>query len=124
MFGLIFGVATVTYAFSGMLSMDPFPSFNDRQQQRQPRRRAEHPWRAAWRARSGVIRCEASRQALEQLGFLPVKELELTAFAGNAVYLAQLADGDTRIVPMQGEPRTGFDQEEIVRIVSLPPKAR
>ena len=35
-FGLIFGVATVTYAFSGMLSMDPFPSFNDRSQQRQP----------------------------------------------------------------------------------------
>ena len=29
-FGLIFGIATVTYAFSGMLSMDTFPSFNDR----------------------------------------------------------------------------------------------
>ena len=24
--GLIFGVATITWAFSGMLSMDPFPS--------------------------------------------------------------------------------------------------
>ena len=34
MLGLIFGVATVTYAFSGLLSMDPFPSFNDRVQQR------------------------------------------------------------------------------------------
>ena len=117
-FGLIFGVATVTYAFSGMLSMDPFPSFNDRRQQRQPR--IEPNIRAALRGDPdpAAFGAKHPRQALEQLATLPVKELELTSFAGDAVYLAHLADGDTRIVPMRGEPRTGFDQDEIIRIVS------
>jgi hypothetical protein len=117
-FGLIFGVATVTYAFSGMLSMDPFPSFNDRQQQRQPS--IEPNIRAALRGDLDPAAFEAKhpRQALEQLATLPVKELELTSFAGDAVYLARFADGDTRIVPMRGEPKTGFDQEEIIRIIS------
>ena len=67
-FGLIFGVATVTYAFSGMLSMDPFPSFNDRVQQRQRRCRAEHPARPARRARSGVVRREASAAGTRTTG--------------------------------------------------------
>jgi hypothetical protein len=117
-FGLIFGVATVTYAFSGMLSMDPFPSFNDRVQQRRGG------------GETNVFLDPASfnvkhpRQALEQLGSLPVKELELTSFAGNAVYLARLENGDTRVVPMQGEPRSGFDQKEIVRIVSAAAEGR
>jgi hypothetical protein len=117
-FGLIFGVATVTYAFSGMLSMDPFPSFNDRRQQRQPR--VEPNIRAALRGDPGPAAFDGKhpRQALEQLANLPVKELELTSFAGDAVYLAHLADGDTRVVPMRGEPKTGFDRDEIIRIVS------
>ena len=54
-FGLIFGVATVTYAFSGMLSMDPFPSFNDRvQQRRSPGGEPNVRRRAARRARSRI----------------------------------------------------------------------
>jgi PepSY-associated transmembrane protein len=117
-FGLVFGVATVTYAFSGMLSMDPFPSFNDRVQQR--RGGGEPNILRALRGETDLAAFDAKhpRQALEQLRGLPVKELELTTFAGEAIYLARLADGDTRIVPMRGEPRTGFDQDEIIRVVS------
>ncbi len=59
-FGLIFGVATVTYAFSGMLSMDPFPSFNDRSQQRQPSIEPNIRACAARRSRSGGVRGQAS----------------------------------------------------------------
>jgi hypothetical protein len=123
-FGLIFGVATVTYAFSGMLSMDPFPSFNDRTQQRQPS--IEPNIRAALRGDLEPTAFDARhpRQALEQLGTLPVKELELTVFAGNAVYLAHLADGDTRVVPMNGESSTGFDQKEVIRVVSAAAEGR
>ena len=40
------------------------------------------------------------------------------SFNGEAIYLAHLADGDTRVIPMRGDPRTGFDQKEVVRIVS------
>ena len=117
-FGLIFGIATVTYAFSGMLSMDPFPSFNDRREQREPS--IEPNIRAALRGdlEPTAFAAKHPRQAIEQLGTLPVKELELTSFAGNAAYLARLADGDTRIVPMNGEPSTGFNQEEVIRVVS------
>ena len=117
-FGLIFGVATVTYAFSGMLSMDPFPSFNDRQQLR--RGGGDTNIFAALRGDLDPASFDAKhpRQALEQLGALPVKELELTSFAGDAVYLARLENGETRVVPMQGDPKSGFDQKEIVRVVS------
>ena len=117
-FGLIFGVATVTYAFSGMLSMDPFPSFNDRVQQR--RGGGEPNVRSALHGDLDPNGFEAKhpKQALEQLGDLQVKEIELMAFNGEAIYLARLADGDTRVIPMRGDPRTGFDQKDIIRMVS------
>ncbi len=117
-FGLIFGVATVTYAFSGMLSMDPFPSFNDRVQQR--RGGGEPNVRSSLHGDLDPKGFEAKhpKQALEQLGDLQVKEIDLMAFNGEAIYLARLADGDTRVIPMRGDPRTGFDQKDIVRIVS------
>ena len=117
-FGLIFGVATVTYAFSGMLSMDPFPSFNDRVQQR--RGGGEPNVRMALQGDLDPAAFEAKhpRQVLTQLGQLQVKELDLMSFDGEAIYLARLADGDTRVIPMQGDARNGFDQKEIVRIVS------
>ena len=102
-FGLIFGVATVTYAFSGMLSMDPFPSFNDRVQQR--RGVAVRPTSLAlFAAISTRRRSTRNTRARHSSNWdpLPVKELELTSFAGDAVYLARLDDGDTRVVPMQG----------------------
>ena len=123
-FGLIFGIATVTYAFSGMLSMDPFPSFNDRVQQR--RGGGDTNLFLALRGDLEPASFDAKhpRQALEQLGSLPVKELELTSFGGNAFYLARLTDGDTRVVPMAGGPQTGFDQKEIVRIVSAAAEGR
>jgi hypothetical protein len=122
--GLVFGVATVTYAFSGLLSMDPFPSLTDR-----PRAEPATPEPNLSRALRGSVDPAAydarhPRQALEQLGNLPVKELELTSFDGEAVYLARLADGDTRIVPMQGEPRLGFDRADVVRLISAAAEGR
>jgi hypothetical protein len=116
-FGLVFGVATVTYAFSGMLSMDPFPSWTDRPL---PRGRASEPnLRRALRGDVDPAAFDAKhpRQALEQLAGLQVKQLELTSFAGEAFYLARLAGGETRVVPMRGEPRPGFDHKDIIRVV-------
>jgi hypothetical protein len=117
--GLVFGAATVTYAFSGLLSMDPFPSFNDRIQQR--RREGGEP--NIYRALRGDLDPRAfdirhPREVLEQLRNQPVKEIELTSFDSQAIYLARLANGETRVVPMQGEPRAGFNHADIVRVVS------
>ena len=115
--GLIFGMATVTWAFSGMLSMDPFPretgggllergidqdALNDAL-------RGEVSF-AALAARD-------PRDALAQIG-RPVKALELTSFSGEPVYLATLAPGDTRIVPMHGEPFAAFDHQRIIDVVT------
>ena len=117
--GLIFGVATATYAFSGMLSMDPFPTLT-----RGPgagRRSADGPnVQQALRGRMRLDAFEAKHPAaaLRQLGNLPVKELELTAFAGEPVYLAALSGGETRIVPLDGDPQTEFPHQRIVDTVT------
>ena len=57
------------------------------------------------------------REALRQLGDVQVKELEFTSFAGEPVYLATLGPGDTRIVPVTGEPIAAFDRQRIIDIV-------
>ncbi len=46
-----------------------------------------------------------------------MKELQLTSFMGAPGYLATLADGTTRIVPVDGEPITGFTPERITEVV-------
>jgi hypothetical protein len=116
--GLIFGVATATWAFSGMLSMDPFPS---RESGGGPLRRGvDRP--TIQQALRGQMQFAAfaakdPREALRQLGNVQVKELEFTSFAGEPVYLATLGPGDTRIVPVKGEPLAAFDQQRIIDIV-------
>ncbi len=116
--GLIFGVATATYAFSGMLSMDPFPSLVNRQGAG-PRVRPPNI-RGALRGSVGPDAYDARspQEALGLLGPAAVKELELTSFDGEAAYLARLADGTTRLVPVRGEPREAFPHEAIVRVVT------
>ena len=112
-FGLIFGVATVTWAFSGMLSMDPFPV----------RYGAEPDGPDVEQALRGDVDFAADsfaakhpREALTQVG-RPVKELELATFAGEPVYLSTLAGGDTRVVPLDGAPAAEFDRDRIVELV-------
>jgi len=58
------------------------------------------------------------REALRQVAVGQVKELELTSFAGEPVYLAALAGGETRIIPVNGEPRAEFDRHRIVDLVT------
>ncbi len=115
--GLIFGVATVTWAFSGMLSMDPFPSREtgggvlergiDAQTLTDALR--GRPSFAAFAARD-------PRDVLARLD-APVTHLELTSFAGEPIYLATLGPGKTRIVPLQGEPADAFDHQRIADVV-------
>ena len=109
-FGLIFGLGAVTWAFSGMLSMDPFPALRQRPRADIPRALRSPLELPAFAARD-------PREALAQLPALSVKELELTAVAGEPVYLATLARGDTRIVPVSGPPRQEFDRQSIIRLI-------
>jgi PepSY-associated transmembrane protein len=109
--GLIFGLGAVTWAFSGMLSMDPFPLPEVRHPADIPQALRGRPQLAAFAARD-------PRAALAELPGLQVKELELTSFGGEAVYIASLGRGESRVVPVAGPPREGFDRQRIVDLVS------
>jgi hypothetical protein len=47
-----------------------------------------------------------------------VKELELTSFAGEPVYMATIAGGGTRVIPVNGEPSAEFDRQKVLDVVS------
>src|SRR5687767_5876499 len=101
--GLAFGIAAATWAFSGMLSMDPFPSGRGGAASGSAAPRVE-------RALDGDLPFASfarkdPREALAQLAGLPVKEIEFAAFGGEPIYLASLAGGGRRIVPMNSGPR-------------------
>ena len=122
LFGLIFGVGAVTWAFSGMLSMDPLPV----QRTGGPSAGGGPPeWSSgiprALRDRVWPLNLFAAkhpREALAQLRGFSVKELEPISFAGEPAYLATLAGGDTRIVPLDGEPRLEFDRRTIDAVLT------
>jgi len=109
--GLLFGLGAVTWAFSGMLSMEPFPLSRggDAKGPSLPQLRSR--MRFADFARHDV------RRVLAQLPAGKVKLLEFTAFAGEPMYLATLAGGDTRVVPLDGAPQPEFDRNRIMEIV-------
>jgi PepSY-associated TM region len=124
-FGLVFGLGAATWAFSGMLSMDPFPRRTNRQVGggQQIARGVTGGPRSIQAALRGRMALEAfdrkhPKDALTQLANLQVKELELTSFLGAPGYLATLADGSTRIVPVDGEPIAGFTPERITEVVT------
>jgi hypothetical protein len=75
-----------------------------------------HAGAARPRAAGEVLR--RIRAALTQLAGLSVKDLELTAFAGEPAYFATIAPGDTRIVPVNGAPRRELDSRRIADIVT------
>ena len=54
---------------------------------------------------------------MTQLWDLQVKELELTDFNGDAFYLATIAQGNTRLVPVHGEPIGEFASERLTAAV-------
>jgi PepSY-associated TM region len=110
-FGLLFGLGAVTWAFSGMLSMDPFPSLRERPRVDIPQALRVRPTLPAFAARD-------PRQALAQLSGQQVKELELTTVAGEPVYLATLAGGATRVVGVSGPPREAFDTHRLIDALS------
>jgi hypothetical protein len=112
--GLIVGVTAATWAFSGMLSMDPF---GDRGRPAPLRLISSDVQLAAFATKH-------PRAALEQIGDLDVKELEFASLEGEPLYLATLARGDSRVIPVDGEPRSEFDQQRLAALVTAATQAR
>jgi uncharacterized iron-regulated membrane protein len=114
--GLIFGLFACTWAFSGMLSMDPFPQLQQGSSDETDSRLV-----AALRGTSPRLDAFASkspREALLQVGSLfQTKELEFTSFAGKPFYLATGVLNQTRIVPVRGEPSAEFSKDQITEVL-------
>jgi hypothetical protein len=114
--GLFFGTVACTWAFSGMLSMEPFPLTSGSGRGRSVRIPAA--------LRGGRLRIDAfagksPAEALAQVGpQIKVKELDFTSFAGEPVYLATKDASHTRIIPLHGEPRTAFEATRIRDVVA------
>lgn len=112
-FGLIFGVATATWAFSGMLSLEPFPSWTTSRGSD-----IGIPDALLGEADPGAFAGTHPRDALTELAGLDVKELEWTSIAGEAVYLSRLANLDTRVVPVRGgAARREYDRQRLIDVI-------
>jgi hypothetical protein len=121
--GLFFGILTCTWAFSGMLSMDPFPVQTNRGPNGGGGGRVASPLnriQAALRARRFQIADYAAKSpqtALAQLGNLRVKQLDFTSFDDNPVYIASIDSRETRIVPVEGSPRDEYDRGRMFEMI-------
>jgi hypothetical protein len=114
-FGLIFGLGAVTWAFSGMLSVDP-PFL----------RRAEPAARRPTPTVAAALRGRVSmddfatihpRDVLGRNRNLPIKELEFSSFAGEPMFAANLGGGLTRMLQLDGTRVERFEQRRIAEIV-------
>jgi hypothetical protein len=123
--GLVFGVVTTTWAFSGLLSMGPFPILDRLTEWTVPGDPIEPPPDIASALR-GTSRLDLARYtarppaaALALVQDFKPKELAFATFADEPVYVATNRDGDTRIIPISGAPKTAFDTQRIIEIVRL-----
>jgi hypothetical protein len=115
--GLIFGVAAVTWAFSGMLSMDPFPAQTGGGPLRRDVERPDIPQALRGPLAFSSFAAKHPREALAQLSGLRVTQLEFTTFAGESFYLATVGDGSTRVVPVDGAPQEGFGGDRVSDVI-------
>jgi hypothetical protein len=112
--GLLFGVLAATWAFSGMLSMDPFPLEGDDE--------AAPAIASALRGGSLSLAAFASKAPSEALfevsSALRVKQIELSMFAGEPVFIARESPQNSRIVPVSGDSALQFDGRRILDLVA------
>ncbi len=121
--GLVFGVSAATWAFSGFLSMDPFPvttggpAAGSARGKGRPTGLANLPGALRGRFQLSAFQAKPPEKALLQLDGLKAKELEFTSFAGQPVYLATLERGDTRIIPLDGDITRQFENDRVMEVV-------
>ena len=110
--GLAFGVGAATWAFSGMLSMDPFPIGR-------PLRDEGGGIPQALRGRALAAGLAADpRAALRHLGTETVKELQITSFGTEPVYVGIIGRRTSVIVTLDGRVLKEFDRRQIADLVT------
>ena len=122
--GLCFGIVTTTWAFSGLLSMGPFPIMSRLAELavRPEPSRDEPPdmediLRGGEEFRLASYAAKPATAAIASVRDFAVKELEYTSFAGQRFYLVANGRRETRVIPVSGAPTSSFEIDEIVRVV-------
>ena len=111
--GLFFGLFAFTWAFSGMLSMDPFPKLQEGADDGPGARLAaalrEMPPLQVFTAKPPQMVLAEAETAFGSA----VKQLELTSGAGEPAYVAVLGPKETRVIPVLGRPAYEFNRDRI-----------
>lgn len=110
--GLFFGIIACTWAYSGMLSMDPFQIQAEPSPSKIPQAFAPPQFEFA------PFETKTPPQALHEVADLKVRQLEFAVFAGEAVYIATESTGHSRIIPVHGQPREEFNRLRLVDAVT------
>jgi hypothetical protein len=113
--GLIFGLVTCTWVFSGLLSMDPFEGLSDSNDGTFRVSRALRGGRLRLASFAGKSPGDVLRQVAPEI---KVKELEFTVFGGESYYMARESPQVSRIVPMRGDSIQQFDHARILELVA------
>jgi hypothetical protein len=122
-FGLFFGIVACTWAFSGMLSMEPFPALAAGRPATEVEDRISH----ALRGESVALGSFSEKLPAAALASVPpnlrVKELELVTVAGQPTYVAFDDRRNSWIVPVHGDPGAVFESDPIVGAIgnAIPP---
>jgi PepSY-associated transmembrane protein len=110
--GLTFGSLACTWAFSGMLSMEPFPDLQNGDSDV-----GNYQLAQVLRGRAAPLSAFAAkspRETLLEIGSqFRAKELVITSVMGEPVYMATAAPEEILIVPVSGVVRTEFDHQAI-----------
>jgi len=101
--GLFFGLLACTWAFSGMLSMNPFGPDDTDSGSEFPQMLSGEPF--AFEA----FDAKDPRDALRQIGSFEVKVIEFQSLGGRAFYLATRDEKSSRVIPMKGEAGSEID---------------
>lgn len=111
--GLFFGLFAFTWAFSGMLSMDPFPKLQEGADDELGARLAaalrEMPPLQVFTAKPPQMVLAEAETAFGSA----VKQLELTSGTGEPAYVAVLGPKETRVIPVLGRPAYEFNRDRI-----------
>jgi hypothetical protein len=119
-FGLFFGIVACTWAFSGMLSMDPFPVTAEAQTNRGGAGNRMLAALRGGRLQMGAFDRKPPREALAEVASqIQVKQLDFMWFVGDPMYLATEDAYHTRIIPVDGPPMEQFDSDRIMQVLHL-----
>ncbi len=112
--GLFFGLLACTWAFSGMLSMDPFPSSTTDDSG------ASSAIVAALNGEPFSFEPFATKRPRGALAEAAgkVKQLEFLIVAGEPVYLATEDANESVLIPVRGDVKRQFDLSRLIGIVT------